>query len=160
MQQNKLESWLTIGTNISVLLGLILLIYELNQNNELVKIQLEQSRSDTFVAWQRDIALNDHVAPIFAKMKRGSINLSEMDIDTLNDVEYERFLALAVARFYDYETLFAQYQRGFVSDEYWDGRIVGPIKEWDKIWLKLFKYDVIAARRDFIEEIKRIRKSP
>ena len=68
MESNKLDRWLTIGTNISVLIGIVLLIVEINQNNELVRIQIEQARSDTYVAWQREIALGDHVAPLFAKL--------------------------------------------------------------------------------------------
>ena len=160
MSGKKLESWLTIGTNISVLLGIVLLAYELNQNNELVMIQLEQSRSDTFVAWQRDIALNDHIAPLFAKIKSGSVKLTALDLEKLDPVEYERFLAMAIARFYDYETLYSQYQRGFVSEAYWQGRIAGPIKDWDKVWVQMFDYDDIAARPEFIAEVLRLRALP
>jgi hypothetical protein len=40
MQSNRLDRWLTLGTNISVLVGIILLIVEINQNNELVRIQI------------------------------------------------------------------------------------------------------------------------
>ena len=154
-----MERWLSIGTNISVLLGIVLLAYELDQNNQLVMIQLEQSRSDTFVAWQRDIALSDHIAPLFAKIKQDPLDIKQLDLKKLNPEEYERFQAIAIARFYDYETVFSQYQRGFVSEEYWQGRIVGPIQEWDTIWVKLFNYEDIAAREAFIKEIVRIRKS-
>jgi hypothetical protein len=40
MQSNRLDRWLTLGTNISVLVGIILLIVEINQNNESVRIQI------------------------------------------------------------------------------------------------------------------------
>jgi hypothetical protein len=33
MQSNRLDRWLTLGTNISVLVGIVLLIVEINQNN-------------------------------------------------------------------------------------------------------------------------------
>jgi hypothetical protein len=42
MHSNKLDRWLTIGTNISVLIGIILLTVEIDQNDELVRIQIEQ----------------------------------------------------------------------------------------------------------------------
>jgi hypothetical protein len=58
---SKLDRWLTVGTNLSVLVGIALLIVEINQNNELVRIQIEQARSDTYVAWQREVASGDHV---------------------------------------------------------------------------------------------------
>jgi hypothetical protein len=48
--------WLTLGTNVRVLIGIILLEVEINRNNELVRIQIEQTRSDAYVAWQREVA--------------------------------------------------------------------------------------------------------
>jgi hypothetical protein len=126
---SKLDRWLTVGTNLSVLVGIALLIVEINQNNELVRIQIEQARSDTYVAWQREVASGDHV---------------------------ERIRAIASARFYDYETLYAQYERGFVSEEYWNDRIVPAVRNWAPIWAKLFRLDELSSRRNFIDEIKSI----
>jgi hypothetical protein len=109
---------------------------EINQNNELVRIQIEQARSDTYVAWQREVASGDHVQ--------------------LDPVEMERIRAIASARFYDYETLYAQYERGFVSEEYWNDRIVPAVRNWAPIWAKLFGLDELSSRRNFIDEIKSI----
>ena len=157
MQSNRLDRWLTLVTNISVLIGLILLIVEINQNNELVRIQIEQSRSDAYVAWQREIASGDHVAPLFAKLgaQDGAL-FSELDFEKLDEVEIERIRAVASARFYDYETLHAQYERGFVSDEYWEQRVVPAIRNWVPVWAKLFRADELSMRQDFKDEIARI----
>lgn len=157
MQSNKLDRWLTIGTNISVLIGIILLIVEIDQNNELVRIQIEQARSDTYVAWQREVASGDHVAPLFAKLevKDGGL-FSNLDLTQLDPVEMERIRAVAAARFYDYETLYAQYERGFVSEEYWQQRIVPAIRNWAPVWAKLFRSDELSVRQDFKDEIARI----
>jgi hypothetical protein len=157
MQSNKLDRWLTIGTNISVLIGIILLIVEIDQNNELVRIQIEQARSDTYVAWQREVASGDHVAPLFAKLevKDGGL-FSNLDLTQLDPVEMERIRAVAAARFYDYETLYAQYERGFVSEEYWQQRIVPVIRNWAPVWAKLFRSGELSVRQDFKDEIARI----
>ena len=157
MESSKLDRWLTIGTNISVLIGIVLLIVEINQNNELVRIQIEQARSDTYVAWQREIALGDHVAPLFAKLGANDGELfSNLDFEQLDRVEMERIRAIASARFYDYETLYAQYERGFVSDDYWNNRIVPAVRDWAPVWAKLFGTDELSSRKSFIDEIKRI----
>ena len=157
MNSSKLDRWLTVGTNISVLIGIVLLIVEINQNNELVRIQIEQARSDTYVAWQREIALGDHVAPLFAKLgAHDGEFFSNLDFEQLDRVEMERIRAIASARFYDYETLYAQYERGFVSDDYWNNRIVPAVRDWAPVWAKLFGTDELSSRRRFIDEIKRI----
>jgi hypothetical protein len=157
MQSNKLDRWLTLGTNISVLIGIILLIVEINQNNELVRIQIEQTRSDTYVAWQREVASGDHVAPLFAKLEVQDGGLfSKLDFTQLDPVEMERIRAIAAARFYDYENLYAQYERGFVSEEYWKQRIAPTVRIWAPVWAKLFRTDELAMRQAFKDEIIRI----
>jgi hypothetical protein len=158
MNSNKLDRWLTLGTNISVLIGIVLLIVEINQNNELVRIQIEQARSDTYVAWQREVASGDHVAPLMAKLGAQDGDLfTELDFAQLDAVEMERIRAIASARFYDYETLFAQYERGFVSEEYWHDRVVPAIRNWVPVWETLFGADELSARHEFSNELARIR---
>ena len=39
----RLNSWIALGANVGVLVGLALLVVEINQNNVLVRAQIEQS---------------------------------------------------------------------------------------------------------------------
>ena len=64
--------------------------------------------------------------------------------------------AITAARFYGYETLYAQYERGFVSDQYWNNRIVPAVGDWAPVWAKLFATDELSSRRNFMDEIERI----
>lgn len=123
----------------------------------MVRIQIEQARSDTYVAWQREVASGDHVAPLLAKLGAQDGELfSNLAFEQLDRVEIERIRAIASARFYDYETLYAQYERGFVSEEYWSNRIVPAVRNWAPIWAKLFGPDELSSRRSFIDAIKSI----
>lgn len=101
--------------------------------------------------------MGDHVAPLFAKLGANDGEIfSNLDFEQLDRVEMERIRAIASARFYDYETLYAQYERGFVSDDYWNNRIVPAVRNWAPVWAKLFGTDELSSRRRFLDEIKRI----
>jgi len=156
MFSKKFDRWLTFGTNIGVLVGIILLIVEINQNNELVRVQIEQQRSDTYVEWLREIASGDHVAPLFVKIGPLDSGSNGLDLTQLDPVEVERYSSIAAARYYDYENMYAQYQRGFVSEEYWELRIVPAVREWAPIWASFFGAYGLSHRQDFQNEVDRI----
>ena len=104
-----------------------------------------------------EVASGDHVAPLFAKLEVQDRRLfANLDYTQLDPVEMERFRAIAAARFYDYETLYAQYERGFVSEDYWKQRIAPAIRTWAPVWDKLFRTGEISMRQDFKDEIIRI----
>ena len=46
MDSNELNRWLVLAANIGVLLGLALVIYEIRQNSDLMKVQISQARAD------------------------------------------------------------------------------------------------------------------
>jgi hypothetical protein len=71
-------------------------------------------------------------------------------------IERERIRAIALARFYDYETLYAQYAWEFVSDEYWSDRVVLAVRALVTVWAKRFSSGELSSRQIFENEIKRI----
>ncbi len=160
MTTDSAHRWLALGANIGVLLGLILLIAELNQNSDLVRIEIEQSRSATYVTWLRDAALNDHYPALVAKF--GSLDGSFEEIFAqLNPVEQARIRLVTEARFYDYENLFSQYQEGFIGDEYWEQRIVSAVRVWARRWAVTHPPNGPTGRQAFHDEVSRIlRESP
>ncbi len=46
MNSDNVNKWLTLSANIGVVFGLILLLVELDQNSDLLRSQIHQSRSD------------------------------------------------------------------------------------------------------------------
>jgi len=49
VDSDRINRWLTLIANIGVLIGIFLLIVEIDQNNGLMQAQIEQSRSETLV---------------------------------------------------------------------------------------------------------------
>ena len=151
---------MTLAGSIGVLIGLWLLIVEINQNSELMQIQIEQSRSETYVAWQRERASNDALAALSAKIEvLGARGPSEV-YEELEPIERSRVRSMMTARFYDYENLYSQYERGFVSEEYWQARAVPIIRNMAPFWKTIWGPGFLAARRAFKEEIERILREP
>ena len=155
MDTDRLNRWLTLGANLGVLCGLVLLVVEINQNSELTRVQIEQSRSESYVNWRRQIALNDNVASIFAKLDDME-GTSTQRLAQLNPTERIQALSIIEARFYDYENLYSQYQRGFVSEDYWRERAVPVIRSWAPRWNAAAPPDGFAGRRAFKDEVERI----
>ena len=155
MDTDRLNRWLTLGANVGVLCGLILLVFEINQNSELTRVQIEQSRSESYVDWRRQVALNENVASLFAKL--GDMEGTPAQrLAQLTPTERVQAMAIIEARFYDYENLYSQYQQGFVSDDYWQERAVGPIREWAPRWKAIAPPDGPDGRRAFKDEVDRI----
>ena len=155
LDTDRLNRWLTLGANFGVLCGLILLVVEINQNSELTRVQIEQSRSESYVNWRRQIALNDNVASILAKIIDMEGTPTQR-LEQLNPTERIQARSIIEARFYDYENLYSQYQRGFVSEDYWRERAVPVILIWAPIWNAVAPPDGFVGRRAFKDEVERI----
>ncbi len=155
LNANRLNRWLTLGANLGVLVGLILLIVEIEQNSDLVRAEIEQTRSESYVAWLRQAAANDQILELFLQMETLEGSFGER-FEQLEPIERIRFRQILEARFYDYENLFAQYQDGFVSQTYWEQRVVPSIAEWAPRWNITNPPDGPGGRKEFKDEIRRV----
>ena len=117
MDSDRINRWLTLGANIGVLIGLFLLIVEIDQNNELMQAQIEQTRSETLVDWRREVVGNERIAGLLAKFDGGVEGLTLEAVDRLDPVELVQLRMLVSSHFYDFENLFSQNERGFVSEQ-------------------------------------------
>ena len=156
MNAKQLNSWLTLGANFGVLVGLALLVLEINQNNGLVRAQIEQSRSQALVDWRRQVAMDAGVADLLTRLRDLYLSgdVQSQFADQFTPVERTRVMGILTADFYDMENLFAQYQRRLVSDDYWHQRIVPTIRERAELWKAFVPLD--ASRQAFRDEIARI----
>ena len=79
MNAQKLNTWLSLGANIGVVIGLMLLIIEIGQNTEMMRAQINQHRTDTALSEQQAVYTSDHIPAMLARIERGD-QLSDEDL--------------------------------------------------------------------------------
>ncbi len=158
MNADNVNRWLTLGANVGVVIGLILLLVELDQNSDLVLAQIHQARSDTQVSRLEDRADTEHLAPLLEKILLfgGFENLSSND--ELTPEELFRFRVFLQARHQDYDNLFYQYQQGYIDEEYYQSLVSNAIRLFSPWWDKLGVFDNV-RRPSFDAEIRRLRST-
>ena len=107
MIADKVNTWLSLGANIGVVIGLMLLIVEIGQNTEMMRAQINQSRTDTALYQQYSMSDTDYVAPIIAKIRRG---------EQLSDEELIRYDARMRAFNRNQDNNLWQYNQGYLGD--------------------------------------------
>ena len=118
MESDKVNRWLTLGANIGVLVGIILILIELNQNSDLMRAQMTQARGDNIMQTYRDLLLSDGWLEVRAKQRAaGSI---EEWVDSLTPIEYERAWYRQLIDFHDLRTQFFQYKAGYLDPQIWE----------------------------------------
>jgi hypothetical protein len=69
MDSDRVNKWLTLAANTGVLVGIVLILIELNQNSELMRAQLTQARADNVLATYREQMLSPEWLSIRAKRR-------------------------------------------------------------------------------------------
>lgn len=107
MNADKLNSWLTLGANIGVVIGLGLLIYEINQNTKMMQAQINQQRTDTAMSEQQAVYNSDYVPAIDVKISNG---------EQLSDEELIRYEHVFRAFNRNMDNQLWQYNNGYLGE--------------------------------------------
>ena len=106
MKSDRINKWLTLVANIGVIFGLILVAYELQQNSELMRVQISQSRADSAMASNEHSFNSDYIPPILAKVRQG---------DNLSTEERIRFTDYFRAMNRNQDNVLSQYDAGMLG---------------------------------------------
>ena len=117
MDSDRLNRWLTLGANLGVLVGLVVLIVEIGQNTEMMRAQMVQARADTAVANVRSVVHSDYWPKIWAK--RAASASTEDWLDSLTPEEQVRVLYEYLTYVNDLRNQFYQYQEGYLPPRIW-----------------------------------------
>jgi hypothetical protein len=155
MNADTMNRWLSLGANIGVVIGLILLLIELDQNSDLARAQIHQARADEQTSRMEERADTDYLAAVLEKLDDvGGFR----DLSALNALEPEevgRLKWFLMSRFIDYDNLYYQYQQGYLDQEYYDSLVVNSVALYAPWWEELNILPT-SRRPSFDAEIRRI----
>jgi hypothetical protein len=71
LNSEALNRWITVGANVGVLIGILLLVFELNQNRELTRAQIRNELSQGVIEFTMAQAENEQLADIILRAESG-----------------------------------------------------------------------------------------
>jgi len=134
---DKANRWLTLGANVGVFIGLLLLVLELDQNSDLIRAQIHQARSDNFGALGYQVADSERLLPTLLKFKAAGGPTDLTALETLDPVERERVRTYHASRIQEYDNLYYQYRNGFLDEDFYRIRVVTTIRRHTPLWIEL-----------------------
>lgn len=126
MDSNDMNKWLMLAANIGVLLGLALVIYEIRQNSDLMRIQISQARADAAMVSNQQTFESAYIPTILVTIQQGG---------ELSDEDMVRYISWFRSQNRNQENVLSQYQRGMLEEN-----IPRSIEDFSRatIWQSLY----------------------
>jgi len=134
MNAHKANRWLTLGANVGVLFGILLLVYELAQNREMIQSQTRSEVSRQVSDRLQLMASDSELASIWRRARDGE----ELSVD-----EETQYFLLIQATLRDWENIHYQYRKGLFEDAEFDAekaawqRVLSGDQLFHKYWCAL-----------------------
>ena len=103
MNNDRVAGWLTLGANIAVLIGIVLIVVELDQNRDSIRAQTRNEISSDIVQLLSMIASDGELANIRRRADAG---------EELSPDEGYRYILLTIANIRYWENVHYQYRQG------------------------------------------------
>jgi hypothetical protein len=149
---DRLNQWLTLGANLAVFGGIILILIQLNQNADLMRSQVMQSRAQEREAGYREMIHSDYWPVISAKRSQ-SADPSEY-VASLTPVEFQRVRYYYLAEMMNIYGQYYQYREGYLDENIWNGATRNQIRRL-LTYLPYFSPNVM-MNEEFREVLDRI----
>jgi hypothetical protein len=111
VKADNVNRWLTLSANIGVLIGILLLVFELAQNREMIRAQTRNDISQQLSARLGLMGSNSQVASVWRRANVGE----ELSVD-----EEAQYFLLFVANMRDWENIHYQYRNGMFDESEFD----------------------------------------
>lgn len=132
MDTDRLNRWLSLGANVGVVIGIALLILEINQNTEMMRAQMAQARSENLLDRYRDEIHSEFWAEILAK-RRSAQSIDEW-VKSLTPAEYERVWTYQLFQWHYLQSQYGQYEAGYLDERIWLGPTQADARRFMQTW--------------------------
>jgi hypothetical protein len=107
MDSNKVNKWLTLIANVGGLFGFALVAFELRQNSDLMRVQINQARADAAMLSNEQLFNSPYLPSILLKAQQGS---------ELSGDERIRFISWFRAINRNQDNVLSQYTAGMLGE--------------------------------------------
>ena len=107
MNLKKINQWPSLLASLGVILGLILVAYELRQNSELMTVQINQARADAAMVSNEQFFNSEFIPPILVKLH----SAQELSVE-----EWVRYVSWFRASNRNQDNVLRQYHAGMLGD--------------------------------------------
>ena len=114
MNAERASRWLTLLANVGVLLGIALLVVELDQNRDVMRAQMRHQLAAEGVAFLEATSHDGELADIIVRANKG---------EELNEVDMLRYEFRQRAYFRRAENSYYQYRQGFFDEDQYLGMV-------------------------------------
>ena len=108
MDKDRFNRWLSLAANLGVLAGIILLVFELGQNREMMRAQTRNEISVQLVDLLSQTASSDELSSLLFRSESG---------EPLSGEEKVQFQGRALAMLRYFENVHYQYRKGMYDEE-------------------------------------------
>jgi hypothetical protein len=129
MDSDKLNRWVSLGANIGVFIGLIFLVVELKQTNDLAEASAYRARGDEIQSALQSVALSADLAEILVKVDAEGI-------DALSAVEAMRYRQYLWAGVFRMQNQFNDYRLGYLDEYSYQGMLAEAARR-HHLWIEL-----------------------
>jgi hypothetical protein len=143
MASDSINRWASLSANIGVLIGLIFLIVELKQANDLALASAYRSRGEEIQAAMQEIALSAELAEI-------QVKVNTQGLGALDDVETVRYRAWINAGVFRMQNQYNDYELGFLDDESYQALLDEAVRRYP-MWKKL---NILLTNQRFIQAVE------
>ena len=115
MNTDSVNRWLTLGANFGVLIGIFLLVAELNQNSQLMRAQIFNERASQGIELFMSVAGSEDLSDIHAKLENSDFPTDLSVLSELTPEQKNRYLWFMRANRFRIENLLYQQTLGMME---------------------------------------------